>query len=390
MLSKANGLTGPIEMSTTQTAAVLASADADYIVEVSDLVVAYGSAVAVNGVSFCIRRGEFLTLLGPSGCGKTTILRTIAGLERPTSGEIKISGRIVYSSKLGIDIPAEKRNMSMVFQSYAIWPHLTAFENVVYGLRVRKQPKDVIERQGRWALNLVQMQQFAERRASALSGGQQQRIALARAVAFSPDVILFDEPLSNLDANLRAQMRSEIKELQQALGVTSIYVTHDQEEALTMSDRIIVMSSGRIQQVATPEQLYNFPSNKFVANFIGSANLLAGHVDEASRSGCNVDFILGNGARIQALDTRQSPAGTDGVLSIRAVHPALSAGGAAAGTNQWPCTIAKRIFSGDFIEYLVDTDWGQLIVRRPPADSFAEGQAALLVLDPSHCVVIDR
>jgi ABC-type Fe3+/spermidine/putrescine transport system ATPase subunit len=373
------------------TAKSAAGTENDYIVEVTDLVIKYGSYTAVKGVSFKIRRGEFLTLLGPSGCGKTTILRSIAGLERPSSGEIKIDGTVVYSSVQGIDIPAEKRDMSMVFQSYAIWPHLTTFENAVYGLRVRKRPKEEVRRQGDWALGLVRMDQYAERRASALSGGQQQRVALARAVAFSPKVILFDEPLSNLDANLRVQMRSEIKELQTRLGVTSIYVTHDQEEALTMSDRIIVMSEGRVQQESTPEELYNFPGNSFVASFIGSANLIEGQVEEATRSGEHVDFVTKQGTRIRALDNR--PAGSTGeaLLALRGVYPQLEAGhGAKEGANRWACEVTEAIFSGDFIEYVIAAPWGPVVVRRPPTDRYPVNSPITMSVDPAHCVVIVR
>jgi ABC-type Fe3+/spermidine/putrescine transport system ATPase subunit len=352
--------------------------------------VKYGNVTAVNGVSLRVRAGEFLTLLGPSGCGKTTLLRSVAGLERPTSGEIRVGGQVVYSSAQGIDVPAERRNMSMVFQSYAIWPHMTAFENVVYGLRVRRRPAAEIAERGRWALALVQMAQFADRRASALSGGQQQRIALARAVAFGPDVILFDEPLSNLDANLRVQMRQEIKELQRSLGVTSLYVTHDQEESLTMSDRIIVMSSGRIEQEASPDELYDHPANRFVANFTGSANLIAGRVDPARRDGDVVDFVLPKVASIRAVDKRGAPK-DECLLSIRAVYPVLhrredSAGGAA---NHWPCTILRATFSGDFVEYQVGTAWGELTVRRPPSDRYAVGSAVFVSVAPEHCVVVN-
>jgi iron(III) transport system ATP-binding protein len=361
-----------------------------YIVEVSDLVVKYDNVTAVAGVSFRVRTGDFLTLLGPSGCGKTTILRAIAGLERPSAGEISVGGRVVYSSTKGIDVPAEKRNMSMVFQSYAIWPHMTAFENVVYGLRVRGRPREEIKQQGKWALNLVQMEEYGGRRASALSGGQQQRIALARAVAFGPDVILFDEPLSNLDANLRTQMRSEIKHLQSALGVTSVYVTHDQEEALTMSDRIIVMSNGHIQQEASPEELYDYPANRFVADFIGSANLLSGHVDEVTRSGKSVEFVLDNGDRVSAVDNRPSQQVGTSLLAIRSVYPQLSGCEAGTGvTNQWNCKIVTATFSGEFIEYLVETTWGRIVVRRPPTDRFKVGSAAVLTIDPKRCVVIE-
>ncbi|MEO6958606.1 MAG: ABC transporter ATP-binding protein [Burkholderiaceae bacterium] len=362
-----------------------------YLVEVSDLIIKYGDVVAVNGVSLRIKAGEFLTLLGPSGCGKTTILRAVAGLERPTSGEIRVGGKIVYSSKLGIEVPSDKRNMSMVFQSYAIWPHMTAFENVVYGLRVRRRSAAEISRQGKWALDLVQMGQYGDRQASALSGGQQQRIALARAVAFGPDVILFDEPLSNLDANLRTQMRKEIKDLQRSLGVTSLYVTHDQEESLTMSDRIIVMSNGKIEQEACPVELYDYPANKFVANFIGSANILSGHVVKAAGAGPEVDFAATGGGLIRAVDRRPSPSAGDSMLAIRAVYPVLCRSGQqqSGSANQWTCTIAHAIFSGDFVEYLVKTQWGELVVRRPPSDRYELGSSAILSVDPAHCVVIN-
>jgi len=281
--------------------------------------------------------------------------------------------------------------MSMVFQSYAIWPHMTAFENVVYGLRVRRRPAAEISRQGRWALDLVQMSQYGDRQASALSGGQQQRIALARAVAFGPDVILFDEPLSNLDANLRTQMRKEIKDLQRSLGITSLYVTHDQEESLTMSDRIIVMSNGKIEQEASPDELYDYPANKFVANFIGSANILSGHVAKAAGGGPEVDFAIAGGGQIRAVDRRPSPSANGSMLAIRAVYPVLCRPGQQQSgiANQWPCTIAHAIFSGDFVEYMVKTQWGELVVRRPPSDRYELGSSAILSVDPAHCVVIN-
>lgn len=361
-----------------------------YLVEVKDLVIKYGNVPAVHGVSLKIRAGEFLTLLGPSGCGKTTILRSLAGLERPTSGEIRVDGNTVYSSEQRIDVPSDKRNMSMVFQSYAIWPHMTAFENVVYGLRVRRRPEKEIRERGQWALDLVQMGMYADRRASALSGGQQQRIALARAVAFGPSVILFDEPLSNLDANLRVQMRREIKDLQRSLGVTSVYVTHDQEESLTMSDRIIVMSNGRIEQEASPDELYDYPANRFVANFIGSANLYPGRVQASEHGTQTVEFVLNNGARIQAVDRRPSPA-ADCLVAIRTVYPVLCRVGQQVpnGLNQWPCTVTRSVFSGDFIEYAVQTVWGEILLRRPPNDRFEPGSQAIVCVDPVHCVVVN-
>ncbi len=210
-------------------------------IEVENLEVYFGAVPAVRGVSFTVLHGEQLTLLGPSGCGKTTTLRAIAGLEKPVAGEIRIDGAPIYSAARDIHVPAEKRGLSMVFQSYAIWPHMTVFDNVAYGLRVRREEAAAIRDKVMRALALVQMQAFADRRASQLSGGQQQRVALARAFVFQPSVLLFDEPLSNLDAKLRADMRIELRELQHRLGITSVYVTHDLEEALAMSDHIVVM-----------------------------------------------------------------------------------------------------------------------------------------------------
>ena len=247
-------------------------------IEVKDLVIRYGEAVAVNGVSFTVDRGEHVTLLGPSGCGKTTTLRAIAGLEQPVSGSIRIDGHAMYDASERRNIPTEQRGVSMVFQSYAVWPHMTVFDNVAYGLRVRKQSAADIKANAERALDLVQMRHLAERPASKLSGGQQQRVALARALAFSPTVVLFDEPLSNLDAKLRAEMRVELRELQRRLDITSVYVTHDQEEALAISDRVIVMNVGVIEQIGTPEQIYNRPRSRFVADFVGSANIIKGRL----------------------------------------------------------------------------------------------------------------
>ena len=247
-------------------------------IEVADLVVRYGDVTAVDNVSFDIAPGEMVTLLGPSGCGKTTTLRAVAGLETPSGGTIRLNGETVYSANERRAVPAEKRGVSMVFQSYAIWPHMTVFENVAYGLRVRKLPQAEVRQNVQRVLEMVQMQDFADRPASKLSGGQQQRVAVARAIAFSPSVLLFDEPLSNLDAKLRAEMRVELRELQRRLDITSLYVTHDQEEALAISDRVIVMNGGRIEQIGTPEDIYNRPRTRFAADFVGSANLIAGKV----------------------------------------------------------------------------------------------------------------
>jgi len=247
-------------------------------IEVEDLVVRYGTVTAIDGISFEVRRGEHMTLLGPSGCGKTTTLRALAGLETPTGGEIRIDGRPVFSSRQGINVPAEQRRLPMVFQSYAIWPHMTVFDNVAYGLRLRRLPRPEVNERVSAALDLVRLADFAKRSAADLSGGQQQRVALARCLAVSPAVLLLDEPLSNLDARLRAAMRLEIQALQRQIGLTSVYVTHDQEEALVISDRIIVMNAGRIEQIGTAFEIYDTPRNAFVADFVGAANLISGVV----------------------------------------------------------------------------------------------------------------
>src|ERR1700710_3016364 len=247
-------------------------------IEVSGLTVRYNDVVAVDGIDFTIQPGELVTLLGPSGCGKTTTLRAIAGLEDPSRGVIRLGGKTVYASAEKRNVPSEKRGLSMVFQSYAIWPHMTVAENVAYGFNVRKLPRAEVEQNVRRVLDLVQMSGYADRPAPKLSGGQQQRIAVARAIAFSPDVLLLDEPLSNLDAKLRTEMRVELRELQRRLDITSLYVTHDQEEALAISDRVIVMNGGRIEQIGSPEQVYNRPCSLFVADFVGAANLIRGRM----------------------------------------------------------------------------------------------------------------
>jgi len=234
----------------------------------------YGESVVVNDITDEFGDGEFITLLGPSGCGKTTMLRMIAGFEKPTSGEIRIDGRVVSSADTFV--PPEKRELGMVFQSYAVWPHLNVFGNVAYPLKIRKMPKAEIKEKVEKVLESVHLSQYAGRMPSELSGGQQQRVALARALVAEPKVLLLDEPLSNLDAKLRERMRFEIKEIQERLGINVIYVTHDQGEAMTMSDRVFVINSGVLQQVGSPVEIYRSPKNQFVADFVGKVNFLKG------------------------------------------------------------------------------------------------------------------
>jgi len=348
-------------------------------IEVRDLVVRYGDAVAVNGVSFAVGRGEHLTLLGPSGCGKTTTLRAIAGLEQPSGGSIRIDGRAMYEAASRTNVPAEQRGVSMVFQSYAVWPHMSVFDNVAYGLRVRKLGPADIKSNVERALDLVQMRHLADRPASKLSGGQQQRVALARAVAFSPTVVLFDEPLSNLDAKLRAEMRVELRELQRRLGITSVYVTHDQEEALAISDRVIVMNVGVIEQIGTPEEIYNKPRSRFVADFVGSANLIKGKL-------AGEGLFAAEGGATLKVTAPHEPHGKESEVAVRTAYIDLEP---RPGDNHVPGTVRQRLFHGDFVQYVIDSAVGSMIVRRPPTNLLEEGVKVTLSFSPEHCVLLE-
>ncbi len=352
---------------------------ADPRIEVADLVVRYGDTTAVDNVNFAIAPGELVTLLGPSGCGKTTTLRSIAGLENPYSGSIKLNGNVVWSASPRRNIPAEKRGVSMVFQWYAIWPHMTVFENVAYGLRVRGTSAADIKSNVARVLDMVQMGAYADRPSSNLSGGQQQRVAVARAIAFSPTVVLFDEPLSNLDAKLRAEMRVELRELQRRLDITSLYVTHDQEEALAISDRVIVMNGGRIEQIGSPEDIYNRPVSRFVADFVGSANMIGGHVKSVNADGSMV-FETDAGSLIHAAAGKQDSK----TLALRSSYIHLRPDEA----NRIDGTIHRRMFHGDFIQYVIDWPDGQLIVRRPPTELLEEGSAITVSFAPDYCVLL--
>src|SRR5512136_1518213 len=247
---------------------------------IKNLTKRFGNVIAVNDVSLDIQAGAFLTLLGPSGCGKTTLLRCIAGLEDPDGGEIYIGDKLVFSYQQGISLPPGKRDLGLVFQNYALWPHMKVHENMTFALEIQKLPKAEMDRRVKDSLAEVQMDGYADRYPREMSGGQQQRIALARMLAYRPKVFLMDEPLSNLDARLRMDMRAELKRLHHVAGATTIYVTHDQVEALTMSTTIAVMKEGILQQLGTPDQVYHFPANLFVADFIGNpkVNLLPGEV----------------------------------------------------------------------------------------------------------------
>ncbi|MBU6497771.1 MAG: ABC transporter ATP-binding protein [Rhodospirillales bacterium] len=357
-------------------------------IEVENLEISYGSVAAVGPVSFRVMPGQQLTLLGPSGCGKTTTLRAVAGLERPSAGIIRIAGQTMYSAREGINLPAERRGLSMVFQSYAIWPHMTVFENVAYGLRVRRHSAAEIAERVQHALDLVQMGAYAQRHASQLSGGQQQRVALARACAFSPSVLLFDEPLSNLDAKLRGDMRIELRELQHRLGVTSIYVTHDLEEALAMSDQVVVMRNGRVEQSGPPGEIYNYPRTAFVADFVGSSNLITGRLRPDLAADGLIALEAEGGHIVHGVAHGRAPAG-EPVMSVRTVHLRLDAAPPAQSRNVWPVRVKRSVFLGDLTELRVQWGGRELVVRCGATAAIEEGRTAYLSADPQSCVLLE-
>jgi ABC-type Fe3+/spermidine/putrescine transport system ATPase subunit len=311
---------------------------------VTGLTAGYGGAAAVRDLDLEIQRSEFLTLLGPSGCGKTTTLRCVAGLHTPERGAIHLDGRCVHSD--AVRVPAHKRDINMVFQSYAVWPHMTTLQNVAYGLKAKRLARREVEVKARRMLELVGLEEYAHRHATELSGGQQQRVALARALATEPKLVLMDEPLSNLDARLRARMRHEIREVQRATGTTVLYVTHDQDEALSMSDRVVVMSEGAIQQAGDPWSLYNRPANRFVATFLGEANIVDGTV--TGRAGDHFAVRAGDTAfRVALAAGETAPAIGDEVSLV--FRPEWVALGAGAG-NRLSAQVVSTEFLGDHFD----------------------------------------
>lgn len=316
----------------------------------------YGKDVlAVDNVSLSIEAGTLVTLLGPSGCGKTTTLRMIAGLEMVTGGKIRIGDNDVTT------LPATDRDVSMVFQSYALFPHMTVLENVSYGLKFSGHNKTDAQEKAKAGLDLVGLDGYGSRLPSELSGGQQQRVAVARALVLEPQVLLFDEPLSNLDAKLRRQVREEIREIQQDLGLTVVYVTHDQEEALAVSDRIIVMKNAMVAQDGTPRDLYDAPANKFVADFIGEANILPCQITSVKGDVANVKL----GGYCTKLPSRGIGKG-EASLAIRPNRVMITKAKAA---NSFPGTITRLTYVGNHLEFTLDTQYGELFATSPDVDS---------------------
>jgi len=325
--------------------------------ELEGLTKHYPGVVSVDGISLSVEHGEFVCLLGPSGCGKTTTLRMIAGFLEPDAGEIRVVGKVMSSVRSVV--PPERRNMSMIFQSYAVWPHMTVRQNVGYGLKMKSMPP--LERQSRTdvALDATKLRAEAERYPSELSGGQQQRVALARALVTKPDILLLDEPLSNLDTNLRGEMRFEIRRLHDEFHYTSIYVTHDQVEAMTMADRIVIMNAGRIEQIGTPEDVYERPNSAFVARFIGGGNVV------------NATYVSGHTVQVAGhnLDIGQGSFAAPGApmsFCVKTHDVELLVDDGIAAHNTLPGTVRGQAYLGSHRDYVVDV--GQDVLIAAPAD----------------------
>jgi ABC-type Fe3+/spermidine/putrescine transport system ATPase subunit len=350
------------------------------ILQVRNLTKNYGAMKAVDGISFDIERGEVLTLLGPSGCGKSTTLRIVAGLDEPDGGEISIGGRIVAATERGLFVPADKRNVGLVFQSYAIWPHMTVEENVAYPLKVRKKYDEKESKERVQAiLEWVNLGGLGKRPATLLSGGQQQRVALARALVYEPDLLLLDEPLSNLDAKLRQQMRVEIRKLQQRLGISILFVTHDQVEAMALSQRIAVMNAGRIEQLGTPREIYEEPASHFVQSFVGSTVTVLGRVVEHASGRC---VELPGAGRIRPTRAAMPAGGSEVRVAFRTECITVEADGREAGDNQLLGVVKTVSYMGDRHEYQLCAGNAEFSIE-VPSRLAEEGETVLLRIDPA-------
>ncbi len=345
----------------------------------------FGGTHVLKDISFEVRDKEFLTLLGPSGCGKTTTLMSIAGFQRPDEGRISCGDQTFFDKAAHVHLAAEDRNLGMVFQSYAIWPHLTVFDNVAFPLKIRRIKKDALRRRVHETLNLVEMDAYADRYPHEISGGQQQRVALARALVYSPSVLLLDEPFSNLDAKLRERARTWLKHLQGVLGITTLFVTHDQDEALSLSDRIVVMDAGSILQVGAPEDIYRRPTTRFVAEFLGHCNILSGVALGPSQGGLT-EFRLESGAAITVAGEGVS-AGDAVELAVRPEAVELCPDGAAQAPNTYAATVRTRSFLGDHYHYELDLDGLPLTVT---ATTPVSGPRTVVRISSDVCRVLGK
>jgi iron(III) transport system ATP-binding protein len=353
-------------------------------ITVAGLSKAFGQGQALNDVSFTVRDKEFLTLLGPSGCGKTTTLMSIAGFQHPDAGAISCGDRLFFDRAAKVNMAAEDRNLGMVFQSYAIWPHLTVFGNVAFPLKIRRMKRDAVRRRVLEALDLVEMADYAGRYPHELSGGQQQRVALARALVYSPAVLLLDEPFSNLDAKLRERARAWLKRLQGELGLTTLFVTHDQDEALSLSDRIVVMNAGEVLQIGGPEDIYHRPRTRFVAEFLGHCNILDARPVAATSAGSTELVLRANGMRITV--SGEDLAADDPVqLAVRPEAIELDGGEYAAGGNSYPAEVRAVSFLGDHYVYELDLDGLALTVTDTRS---VAGPSVSVRIPPCACRVL--
>jgi iron(III) transport system ATP-binding protein len=350
-------------------------------IEVANLTKRFGAAAAVSGVQISLRAGSMLVLLGPSGCGKTTTMRCIAGLESPDEGTIAIHGTTVFDRRAGIDIPVYRRRIGMVFQSYAIWPHLSVFQNVAFPLEMQRVPKAELRERTMDMLQKVGLTDYAERGASALSGGQMQRVALARSLVMQPAVLLFDEPLSNLDARLRDRLRVQLRELQTELGITGIYVTHDQQEALALADTIMVMDRGQVRQQGGPVELYHSPQTAAIAAFLGYSNIFPATEWRAAESKLEVTLATGRRLTVQG---EPPPRDLPASLCVRPENLSLRPAGpdASPGVAEGEVTLAS--FLGAFMQYRVRTASGEIweVVTDRVVPGISQGSAVIVEAPP--------
>jgi iron(III) transport system ATP-binding protein len=355
-------------------------------VRVEGLCKSFGGRPAVRGVSIEFADGEMTSVLGPSGCGKTTMLNLIAGFLEPDGGSIHFGNRLIADAATGVAVPSHKRDLGMVFQSYAVWPHMTVAENVAYGLKMRRVPHADRDRKVVRALQQVRLDAVGDRYPHELSGGQQQRVALARAIAYAPQILLFDEPLSNLDAQLREEMRAELKDIHRAIGVTAIYVTHDQAEAMSLSDTIVVMGEGEILQVGSPRALYEEPADVRVARFIGKANVFDAVMVDAAGPIARVR-IDGIGDTFGCRMSGRAAPQARGALSIRPEAIALKpAGSPSQGVRG---RIGATVYLGNLSQYHVELGPGRTVeVQQVGADLLKVGEEVVLEIDPLRCVFI--